>query len=248
MISRSQHISGRLPPNLAVLFFITFAVLYPFAHSIPARVRQLNPDPGQLQFPVPSNAENQAAYRSHPPVKERKKVFYQPPFQQVSPPVNRTVSKLISSVLVPDTFSYAVVQQPENNPYYVSSSKDLVTEFGLARQYNNIGLIAHNNLAGNLFKQLSIGQEIHIVYDDGHVDRYTVSSVYRFRALEPKDTNSQFIDLDSGTIYSASELFERMYTGPRHVTFQTCINASGDLSWGRLFVIAVPVPTNEQKQ
>jgi hypothetical protein len=138
-------------------------------------------------------------------------------------------------------FSYAVVQQPQDNPYYVSSEKDLVTEFGLAKEYGNIGLMAHNDLAGYLFSDLYLGQEIHVNYNDGHTDRYTVSAIYRFRALEPNKTESRFVDLDSENAFTAYELFEKMYTGERHVTLQTCIYAHGNKSWGRLFVIALPV-------
>jgi len=39
---------------------------------------------------------------------------------------------------------------------------------------------------------------------------------------------------------TAEQLFNRVYRGDRHVTFQTCIDANGDISWGRLFVIAIP--------
>jgi hypothetical protein len=35
-------------------------------------------------------------------------------------------------------------------------------------------------------------------------------------------------------------MFKRVYFGDRHVTFQTCIEKDGALSWGRLFIIAVP--------
>jgi len=35
-------------------------------------------------------------------------------------------------------------------------------------------------------------------------------------------------------------LFRLVYRGERHITFQTCIEAYGNGSWGRLFVIAKP--------
>jgi len=35
-------------------------------------------------------------------------------------------------------------------------------------------------------------------------------------------------------------MFQRVYLGDRHMTFQTCISAYGNSSWGRLFIIAVP--------
>jgi hypothetical protein len=150
-------------------------------------------------------------------------------------------SSWIRSVSVPNIFSYDVVQQPESDPYYVSSSSDLVTEFGLAKKYGTIGLVAHNNLAGTLFTNLDLGQEIQIVYTDGHTDRYTVSAIYRFRALQPANTESQFVDLASEEVFTANELFERMYTGSPHVTFQTCIYGDGNPSWGRFFAVATPV-------
>jgi len=37
-------------------------------------------------------------------------------------------------------------------------------------------------------------------------------------------------------------MFDRAYEGGRHVTFQTCIAAEGNSSWGRLFIIAAPKP------
>jgi hypothetical protein len=39
---------------------------------------------------------------------------------------------------------------------------------------------------------------------------------------------------------TAEQMFKRVYLGDRHVTFQTCIKAYGNQSWGRMFVIAVP--------
>jgi hypothetical protein len=41
---------------------------------------------------------------------------------------------------------------------------------------------------------------------------------------------------------TAEQMFKRAYLGDRHVTFQTCINAYGNASWGRLFVVATPKP------
>jgi hypothetical protein len=172
--------------------------------------------------------------------KSRRPTFLSHPFRVYKSAENGNMG-LISRVLAAGTFSYTVVQQPENDPYYVSSASDLVTEFGLAEKYGVIGLIAHNNLAGSRFGKLSLGQEIQILYQDGHTNRYTVSGIYRFRALESTDAESRFQDLNSTETITAAELFGRMYTGAPHVTFQTCIYANGDNSWGRLFVIALPV-------
>jgi hypothetical protein len=37
------------------------------------------------------------------------------------------------------------------------------------------------------------------------------------------------------------ELFETAYAGNYHLTLQTCIENNGDVSWGRLFIIARPM-------
>ena len=161
-------------------------------------------------------------------------------YSQGTQPVNENDTNTISSILVPNVFFYYVVQQPANSPDYVSPLENLLTEFGLPKKYGNVGLLAHNYLAGDSFDELSIGQKIYLFYEDGHADRLTVSKVFHFRALEPDDIHSQFEDLDTGEILTAGEVFVRMYTGATHLTLQTCIYANGDHSWGRLFVIAEP--------
>lgn len=215
-----------------------------FVHG--PKITRFNPGLAQAQVLLKSDLPNPAVSPQERSVKRRRKATY------LSPPVSAPISanqaaenedaKLIRSVLVPKLFSYSVVQQPESNPYYVSTSKKLVTEFGLAREYNNIGLLAHNNLAGKSFKHLEVGQEIYVVHKNGHTERYVVSEIYRFQALESTNTESRFVDLDSGQTLTSTELFTRMYTGAPHLTFQTCIYAAGDSSWGRLFVIATPTP------
>jgi hypothetical protein len=160
---------------------------------------------------------------------------------RVAQPVSGNDTTTISSVFVPNVFFYPVVQQPVNNTGYVSPLEDLITEFALPQKYGSIGLLAHNDLAGDSFDELSIGQKIYLIYEDGGVNRYAVSQIYRFRALEPNDTRSQFEDLSTGEVLTARQVFLRMYTGAAHLTFQTCIDANGEKSWGRLFVIAEPV-------
>jgi Sortase domain len=162
---------------------------------------------------------------------------------QVALPANENDANTIDSIFVPNVLFYSVVQQPANSPEYVSPLENLVTEFSLPKKYGNVGLLAHNYLAGDSFDELSVGQRIYLFFEDGHVDHYTVTQVSRFRALEPDDTHSHFEDLDTGEVLTASEVFVRMYTGAAHLTLQTCIYANGDASWGRLFVIAEPIST-----
>lgn len=138
-------------------------------------------------------------------------------------------------------FALPVVQQPSNNAGYVSTAPDTLTQFSLAAQYGNVGLLAHNYLGGREFYLLMPGQPIELIYGDGHIASFMVSSIHRYQATAPTSMNSDFVDLDTNEYLTANQLFSRMYMGPSHVTFQTCITRNGNSSWGRLFVVALPV-------
>jgi hypothetical protein len=236
-VVKGYNLSG-LFLNIWVLSFFSLIVL--FAFMPPPAAVQGNSNLDQSQGSDQSGVHHSVAFPAGQPIKKRKAPLVRSPAGQSNGPVTDENTSLISSVSVPKAFSYTVIQQPEDNPYYVSSSKYLVTEFGLARKYGTIGLLAHNNLAGKSFKRLNLDQEINIVQKDGHPDRYIVSAIYRFQALDSTNTESRFVDLDSKETLTATELFNKMYTGGPHLTFQTCIYARGDPSWGRLFVIAMP--------
>jgi hypothetical protein len=147
---------------------------------------------------------------------------------------------VLSGVYVSHVLALPVVQQPVDDPYYVSSHDGEATQFSIASQYGNIGLLAHNNLSGKSFSKLSVGQEVELVYGDGRVEDFVVTKVLRFQALQPQSQQSSFLDLDNSETLTANQMFNRVYTGSRHLTFQTCIKENGDASWGRLFVVATP--------
>lgn len=148
---------------------------------------------------------------------------------------------VVRGVYVPDVFAYRVIQQPQDEPGYVSQTDGVVTQFNAAAQYQVTGLLAHNFLAGASFFALNVGQEVRIVYGDGQVNYYVVDRVARFEALSPDSGVSDFIDLSTSIIYTAQEVFALFYQGEDHVTFQTCIQHGSVSSWGRLFVTAAPV-------
>lgn len=149
-------------------------------------------------------------------------------------------ARSLAGVYVPGILALAVLQQPAGNPGYVSSQAETVTQFSLAAQYNTVGLLAHNYLAGELFFRLDRNQEVILVFGDGSRQSYMISEVGRYRALSPNSPYSSFEDLDNGTTLSVVELFNQIYAQGGRLVFQTCIEANGNLSWGRLFVTAVP--------
>ena len=144
-------------------------------------------------------------------------------------------------------FAFPIVQQPDNRSSYVSTQPNTITEFGPASAYGNIGLLAHDFLAGQYFFQLFIGQNIQLIYGNGQIENFVITQIYHYQATDPYSLYSQFIDLHSQENLSATQLFKKVYMGPMHVTFQTCIESNGNSSWGRLFVIAEPKAATQIK-
>jgi len=161
-------------------------------------------------------------------------------FTEFSQSVQNGQKDILTGVYVSNVMALPVVQQPYGNAGYVSNNIGVATQFRMASQFGNVGLLAHNHLSGASFSQLAAGQEVRLVYGDGSVEYFVVSEVLRYQALQPNSPYSSFSNLARDEVLSAEEMFKRVYFGDRHVTFQTCIEAEGNLSWGRLFVIAVP--------
>jgi hypothetical protein len=148
---------------------------------------------------------------------------------------------VVRGVFAEERLALQVVQQPEGNPGYVSTQPGTATQFGLAAQYGVTGLLAHNSSSGESFFGLQEGEQVAIIYGDGARKHYQVEEILQFQALQPYSTSSDFVDLLTGDLLTASKLFKLVYTGGDQVTFQTCIYQDGIPTWGRLFVIATPL-------
>ena len=147
----------------------------------------------------------------------------------------------LRGVYVDGIFALPVVQQPSGTPAFVSSLEGELTQFGMPASYGNIGLLAHNHLSGRLFSDLAGGQQVRLIYGDGKIETFVITEILRYQALQPASPYSSFRSLDQNDeTLTADQLFKRVYLGDRHVTFQTCIQAYGNSSWGRLFIIAMP--------
>lgn len=138
-------------------------------------------------------------------------------------------------------FAFPVVGQPSSNPAFVSETPDQVTQFELAADYGSQAFLAHNYLAGATFSELTNGQTVTLVYGDGSTESFVISQILSFQALSPDSTQSSFVDLESGEQLSASSLFHTVYNNSNAVVLQTCIANEGISTWGRLFVVAVPL-------
>ncbi len=149
--------------------------------------------------------------------------------------------KTVVGVYIPGVFAVPVDQQPKGDAGFVTRKADQVTQFGLAAQYGTVGILAHNDLAGAKFSNIRLNQYAVIVYGDGHEEYYVIREVQKYQALTPTSTFSDFVNLNgSSERLSAGQLFTRIYGPGNRLVFQTCIEANGDASWGRMFIIAEP--------
>lgn len=145
------------------------------------------------------------------------------------------------AVYSPGRMYFPVLQQPVGNPAFVSSQPGRVTQFSMAADYGAIGLLAHNNLAGEAFFNLEKGQEIILYYPNGTNRHFRITEVYHFQALQPSSPYSDFIDLHTKSQVSSDQVFAQIYQQKDHLILQTCIAQNGLPNWGRLFVMAIPV-------
>lgn len=152
---------------------------------------------------------------------------------------------LAAGIFAKGLFAAPIVQQPSSAPGFVSTEPEKATQFSMAAQYGTTALLAHNYLLGQEFFEVQSGDVLSLVYGDGHVKNFKVTEVLQFQALSPNSPYSDFIDLTSsnGDRISVTNLFYRVYNQVGKLVLQTCIEANGEPSWGRLFIIAEPLGT-----
>ena len=168
----------------------------------------------------------------------------QPDLDSFIASVRDGVATRLTGVYVAGVFSLPVVQQPDGEVNYVDINENTVTEYSRSTPYDVIGLLAHNTLrSGQSFFKLKPGQDVVLVYGNGRQVRYRIDRVENYQALSYTDPFSNFIDLNGpgGQLILNEDLFRKIYTNSGQLVFQTCFEANGDPSWGRMFVIANPL-------
>ena len=164
------------------------------------------------------------------------------PLESFVQSVQNGQANMVVGIYIPDVMAYPVGQQPQSNAGYVTREPNQVTQFDLASRYGTVGILAHNDLAGATFSNLGMDQYIIVVYGDGHQEYYIINEIQKYQALSQTSKFSDFINLDAAhERLSANQLFNRVYGPGGRLVFQTCIDAFGDASWGRIFIIAEPV-------
>ena len=147
----------------------------------------------------------------------------------------------VSSIYLEGIKFLRIERQPQGRYNHVSARDNVLTNFQMAERYGVMGLIAHNYLAGRYFSQLKVDDHVYLMDGKGGSRKYRVDQILKFRAVRPRDPRSWFEDLQDNEMYTAAEVFRRIYMGNHQVVLQTCI-AQGDLQeWGRLFLVCKPV-------
>ena len=149
-------------------------------------------------------------------------------------------SRDLRGVFVQGILALSITQQPPGDNNWVTEEENQATIFSAAAQHGVIGLLAHNTRAGRDFSSIQPGQRIQLVYGDGSVRNYRLTSANSYQAIDPRSPSSDFVDLASAEYLSAGDVFNRYYTGSYPLILQTCIEQNGDSFWGRLFLVAEP--------
>lgn len=150
----------------------------------------------------------------------------------------------VAGIYAPGLFAMPVTGQPSGDESFISEEDYVLTQYATPAQYGVIAVLAHNYLnSGKLLAQLSPTQEVYVVFGEGKVAGYAVSAVQYYHALSPHDTRSDFRDLNGpgGEVLTYDQLFTRVYTQKDKLVFQTCLEANGEISWGRIFILADPI-------
>lgn len=137
-------------------------------------------------------------------------------------------------------FTFSIVQQPTGYYSYVSDAPNTLTQHSQTC-CESIGLLAHNTEAGALFDLIQVGDKIKLTYLD-HVEYWETSQIYETRAVSPFSVMTNLQDLNTGEIYDFVPFSNSIYwSNTPKLVLQTCIEHEGNLNWGRLFIVAVPI-------
>jgi hypothetical protein len=100
-------------------------------------------------------------------------------FSEFVAAVRNDEAGLLRGIYVPGVFAIPIVQQPADNANFVSSDDGTITQFNMPAQYGNVGLLAHNNLSGRFFFDLSVCHEVRLVYGDGKIETFVITQILK---------------------------------------------------------------------
>jgi hypothetical protein len=163
-----------------------------------------------------------------------------PSLQNFIAQVTNGEADTLAGIYVKDIMALHIVQQPGGDPAYIERMEKTATQFYKASLFGAIGLLAHNDLSGRYFFEITPGTGLILVYGNGRTSRYTVDEIGDYQRLSLTDLRSDFVDLTTNERKSADEVFAHYYQQDQVLTLQTCIAQNGILDWGVRFILAHP--------
>ena len=127
---------------------------------------------------------------------------------------------------------YDVIQQPPDGS--ASDDPGIITQFTPAIERGAVGFIAHQNLDGAAFYDLSIGDVIWTVNDRGKATAYGVTEITVYQVA-----GDVYINQTTGESVHVKDLYDRIYVKD-NLVLMTCYAVGDNPGWGRLVVIARP--------
>jgi hypothetical protein len=184
------------------------------------------------------NTANPTVYTSYPSITKSDS------FNEFVDSVVNGDRSTVVGLYIPGKLALPIGQQPKGNAAYVTREPNQGTQFAMASRYETVGILAHNDLAGSKFSAIQEDNYAVVVYGDGHHDYYNIDAIEKSQALSPTSTYSDFVNMeDPNDRLTAGQLFSQVYGVGNRLVLQTCIAAHGDPSWGRMFIIARPAPS-----
>lgn len=189
---------------------------------------------------IPVSAEANVSYD---PIDENfQKISYQSFSSFIKSITSQPNNNQFVGLISPKLFTLPIIQQPAGQAGFVSNEAEKITEFSMTRQFGTTGLLAHNHLAGAYFSSLNENDLLVLVTAEKEYKFFRIEIIRSYQALSPNSPYSDFVDLSNPSrVINATELFYEVYTTEGSLVLQTCIAQGSELSWGRLFIQAVPV-------
>ena len=163
-----------------------------------------------------------------------------PSMQSFVAQVTNDEADTLVGIYVKNIMALHIVQQPGDDPAYIERTEGSATQFHQASLFGATGLLAHNDLSGRYFFEITPGTDLVLVYGNGRTSRYTVSEIGDYQRLSLTDLRSDFVDIATNEKKSTDELFAHYYQQDQALTLQTCIAQNGILDWGVRFILARP--------
>lgn len=144
-------------------------------------------------------------------------------------------SETATRVYISGVLDLKVEPQLNGDNLEITNDPEIVNQYSLAKG-GTVALMAHNYLAGQYFYQIREGDVVLLDFRDGHSRKYVVTDIIEFQRL-----NLLFISTETLQVYSERQFLNTFFQSRDYLVFMTCLEKSGNVSWGVTLFIALPL-------